>query len=479
MCLPDISHTRGPLDGSLYAQVRKRRGPGSTASATSPNGCLTSSPTVRPQTLSHSQSLTCTSDSHRSSFPSDKEDTSLTLNCPERENTDCQSKRGDGEVGAKEITRVKERERETAILDDADPSSPGSLRREHSCCGRAGTKCGDFGWNRVREPCFPHGHCLGRCTSIKNHPKSQTLPVLPTKSVSPPPHSTHLELCHRHSAHPLPELPWERPPPPLPPLPLACVLRPCYPYSTNDRTHPHSHTLPASNRLCTGEECNLFHYSTHNPTPHLSHQSLLSSPYREMFFNSPAPSSSCPCRDCLSRQEHQSASVRTFHPLHSEQLESPQWSQGAGHQQTREAPHLWESENQWEVAREAEIWKCKSAMPAFHIYHSTSDKGPNPEHPRYAVGVHQSYPSPQSLMDVQDGTSSGYHTPPQARHSCPCSSYQSSPAESHESRGYASGYHSESASPLPASSPSPRRGGLQETPFESRDQMHAEQRKGE
>lgn len=457
--------------------MRKRRGPGSTASAASPNGCLTSSPTVKPQTPSHPQSLTCTSDSNRSSFPSDKlEDASKSINCPERENTDCPSKRGDREVAAKEKTRGKERERETAILDDADPSSPGALRREHLCCGRAATKCGDVGWNREQEPCLSNGHCLGRCSSIKNHPKSQTLPALPTKSVSPPPHSTHLELCHRHSAHPLPELPWERPPPP-PPLP--CVLRPCYPYSTNERTHPHSHTLPASNRLCTGEECNLFHYSSHNPASHLSHQSLPSSPYREMFFNSPTPSSSCPCRDCFSRREHQSTSVRTFHPLHSNQLESPHWSQGAGLQQTREVPHLWESENQWEVAREAEIWKCKSAIPAYHICHSTSDQGPNPEHPRYAIGAHQGFPSPQSLMDVQDGASSGYHTPPQPRHSCPCSSYQSSPAESHESRGYASGYHSGSVSPQPTSSPSPGRGRLPETPFESRDQLHAEQRKGD
>lgn len=82
-------------------------------------------------------------------------------------------------------------------------------------------------------------------------------------------------------------------------------------------------------------------------------------------------------------------------------------------------------------------------------------------------------------MDVRDGASSGYHTPPQPRHSCPCSPYQSSPAESHESRGYASGYHSESASPLPASSPSPGRGRLPEAPSGSRDQPHVEHLKVE
>lgn len=374
--------------------------------------------------------------------------------------------------------RGKERDRETAILDDADLSSPGGLRREHSCCVRAGAKSGDVGWEREREPCLSNGHCLGRCSSIKKHPKSQTLPALPSKSVSPPPHSAHMELCHRHSAHPLPELPWERPPPPPPP-PLSCLHRPCYPYSTPAHTHPHSHTLPASNRLCSEDECHLFHYSSHNPASHLSHQSLPSSPYREMFFGSPTPSSGCPCRDCSSRREHQSASVRTFHPLHPDQSENPGWSQGAGVQRAREAPPLWESENPWEVAREAEFWQCKSAMPAFRVCHSTLDQVPNPEQPRYAIGPHQGYPSPQSLMDVRDGASSGYHTPPQPRHSCPCSPYQSSPAESHESRGYVSGYHSGSASPLPASSPSPGRGRLPDTPSGARDQQHAEHHKGE
>ncbi|XP_039971796.1 tensin-3-like isoform X3 [Xiphias gladius] len=448
--MEDISHTRGPLDGSLYAQVRKRRGPGSTASAASPNGCLTSSPTVKPQTPSQPHPPTYTRDSSRSSAPTDQlQDASPSINCPERENTD-------GGDRAREKTRGKEKDRETAILDDADLSSLGGLRREHSCCGRAG---------RERGPCLSNGHCLGRINSIKNNPKSQTLPALPSKSVSPPPNLAHMEVCHRHSAHPLPELPWERPPPPPPP-PLPCLHRPYYPYSTPEHAHPRSHTLPASNRLCTGEECPLFHYSSHGPSAHLSHQSLPSSPYREMFFSSPTPSSGCPCRDCSSRREHQSSSVRTFHPLRPDQSENPHWSQGAGLQHTRDAPPLWESENPWEVAREAEFWQCKSATPAFRVCHSSLDQSPNPEQARFALAPHHSYPSPQALVDVRDGASSGYHTPPVPRHSCPCSPYQSSPSESHESRGYASGYHSGSASPLPANSPSPGRGRLPETPAE-------------
>uniref|UniRef100_A0A674NET7 Tensin 2b n=1 Tax=Takifugu rubripes TaxID=31033 RepID=A0A674NET7_TAKRU len=164
----NISHTKGPLDGSLYAQVRKRRGPGSTTSAP-PNGCLTSSPTVKPQTLNLPQALTHPSETNRSSFPSSKlEDPSLSIICPQREIYNSPSKSGD--IGAKEKHRGAEKDRETDILDD--PSSPGPLRRESSCCGRAGTKCGDIRWVREREPCLSGAHCLSRCSSIKNHPKN-------------------------------------------------------------------------------------------------------------------------------------------------------------------------------------------------------------------------------------------------------------------------------------------------------------------
>lgn len=470
MCLPDICHTRGPLDGSLYAQVRKRRGPGWTAAA-APNGCLTSSPTVKSQTPNLPQPLSHPSESIRSSFPSSKlEDPSLSLNCPQREiyNSPLMS----GDVGAKE-KHVAEKDRETDILDD--PLSPGVLRRESSCCGRAGTKCGDIRWMREREPCLSGAHCLSRCSSVKSHPKSQTLPALPTKPVSPPSHSAHLDLCHRHSVHPLPELPWEYPPPP-PPLP--CLLRPYYPYSTSEQNHPHSHTLPASNRLCTGEEGHIFHYPGHSPASHPSNHSLPSSPYREMFFNPPTPSSDCPCRDCFNGREHQAALVRTFHPLHPDQLEGPNWSQGTGLQQPRQAPPLWESENQWDVSREAEVCRCKPVMPVFHMGHSSSHSQ-TPEHPRYGLTAHPGCPAPHSLIDVQDGTSSGYQTPPHARHSCLCSSYQSSPVESHESRGYVSGCHSGSASPLLNNTPSPVRSRLPESCSVSQDHPQAEQHKGE
>ncbi|KAM9758384.1 tensin-2-like isoform 2-T2 [Menidia menidia] len=458
--MENISHTRGPLDGSLYAQVRKRRGPGTTASAAaSPNGCLTSSPTVKTQP--HPQPLTYTSSSSCSSVPSDhpgKE--SLSVHSPDRDKSERTV-----ETQAKEKTRDKERDRETAILDDGDPSISVGSRQERSFCSQTGTKCSNACREMDRELCLPSGHCLGRCKSIKNNPKSQTLPALPSKSMSSPPHLTHLELCHRHSTNPLSELPWELQ---LPHPSLPCLHRQCYPCPTTEHTHNHSHTLPASNRLCTGDECHLFHYSGLGPGPH--------SPYREMFFGSPASSSCCPCQECSSRREYQSASVRALHLLHPDQSENPHWVQAPGIR-SRDALPLWETENPWELKREAELWQCKSSMPGYRICQSTLDKVPNPEQSRFVIAPHHNYSIPQSLIDVRDGASSGYHTPLQPRHSCPCSPYQSSPSESRESRGYASGYHSGSASPLPANSPSPGRGKLPDTPSRSESQPCTDQSK--
>lgn len=443
--MENISHTRGPLDGSLYAQVKKHRGPGSTTKPT--NGCLPNSPTMKPQAPSPPRPLP--------SVPSDHQEQS-SMN---RSEGDCPSKGNGKDEATKEKTCGKERDRETAILDDGALSSPRGSRRERSCCGQTVLKCGSTGLDR--EPCLVNSHCHGRCNCVKNNPKSQTLPALPSKPVSPPPNSSHMELYHRHSSHPLPELPWERPAQPLSQN-LPCLHRPCCPYPTPEHSHPHSHTLPASNRLCTGPDCQLYHFPSLSPSTHLSHQSLPTSPYRELFFGPPTPSSGCPCRDCFTRREHQS--VRTFHPLHPDQAVNPQWPHGPGLQRTREVPQLWESP--WEVSREAEFWQCKPVQPLQPAYSC-----PTPDQRRFPCAPHQSYPSPKSLVDVRDGVSSGYHTPPQPHHSCSYSPYQSSPAESHESHGYVSGYHSGSASPLPGSTPSPSRARLPNTPPGSRDQQ--------
>ncbi|XP_054877667.1 tensin-2-like isoform X2 [Poeciliopsis prolifica] len=471
--MENIAHTRGPLDGSLYAQVRKRRGPG----ATSPNGCLTSSPTVKPQIQSapRPQPFTFNCSPRGSAVSSDQlSETSLSITCSEREDPDCPLRKEDVEDKAKEKRKQRERDRETAILDDGDLSSSGVMRQEHSCCGQEATRCSDAGWERDRDLCLPNGRFVGHCNSIRKHPKSQTLPALPSKSMSPPPHSAIMELCHRHSAHPVAELTWDRP---IHPPSLPCLNRPCYPYPNPEHALTHSHTLPASNRCYPGEECHLLHYPDHGSGSRPSLQPQPGSPYREVFVSSPKSSSYCHCQDCSSRREHPSTSVNVFQQLHSDQAENTHWPNEAGVQRPREAPLLWGTEKPWELTREAELWQSKSSQPAFHLYHSTLDQVSNLEQPRFAIAQDQNYPVPQSLMDVRDGASSGYHTPLQPRHSCPCAPYQSSPSESRESRGYASGYHSGSVSPMPASSPSPGRGRLPDIPLGSREQSHTEQHK--
>uniref|UniRef100_A0A3P9J2H2 Tensin-2 n=1 Tax=Oryzias latipes TaxID=8090 RepID=A0A3P9J2H2_ORYLA len=470
--IENISHTRGPLDGSLYAQVRKRRGPGATASAL--NGCLTSSPTVQSQSTTKPQSHTYAAGSRGSSVPSVQPNHPVELSPSKTftasENTDCPV-RGVGDTGDRGMEKMREkaRDRETAILDDGDLSSPEGVRREQSC--QSGTKCRDSGLERDREPSFTNSQCLGCCNSVRRHQKSQTLPALPSKSLSHPPLATHVEFCHRHSTHPLPELPWECPPA-APSLP--CLHRPCYTYPTAEHASAHSHSLPVSNRLCTGDECHLIHYSSHNPGSHLSHhQPQPLSPYREMIFSSPTLPPCCPCQDCYNRREHQSNLVKAIHSVHQDQSEGSHWSQGAGVQRTREAPMLWDSENPWELARGTEFWQCKSPLPVFRHCFPTLDQVSNVEQSRFAIASQQSYPIPQSLMDVRDRVSSGYHTPLQPRHSCPCSPYEPSPSESQGSHGCASGYQSGSTPSMPPKSPSPGKGRLPDTTLEAQDQEHA------
>ncbi|XP_077459706.1 tensin-2-like isoform X2 [Stigmatopora argus] len=430
-----IAHTKGPLDGSLYAQVRKRRGPGLTSS---PIGCLTSSPTVRPPIAHQSQTLTgnssCISDQTENYSPCPAH--------PQRETTESLMERRGSEI--KEHIQAKEKDREPEVFGDA----MGGLRREHSCCGQAGIKYGVAVRQWEQEPCISNCHCSGCCGSMKKHPRSQTLPAIPSKSVSPPPHLMHMEHCHRNSVHPLSELSWEQPAPSVP-----CLHRPCFPYSTPEHPHLHGHTLPSSNR-------HYLDFAGQASTSHLSHQSLLSNPYREMFFGPSDQSPGCPCRECSSRREHQAASVRTLHSTHP--------GQPVALQQSGEA--LWESQKPWEVPREADFWQCKSTVPSFLICHSAALK-PGAEQQRCVLGPRQSCPGPQPRMDVRAEASSGYHAPLSLHQSCPCSPYQPSPIEIHGNRGNAFDYLSGSASPQRASSHTPSRGGLPETPPQAQDQQ--------
>ncbi|XP_010893263.4 tensin-2 isoform X2 [Esox lucius] len=446
----DISHTRGPLDGSLYAQVKKRRGPGTVrASGVSPNGCPPSSPAAQPPPQAQPS---FSPHAGHSSAPCEYPEAPFArpLSHPDGEKEETDRPRQEAESVARERARVRQRERETAILGDGDCFPGGGLRREQrSCCvgPDSGQRCGEAaGW--ARAPCLVSGHCVERCSN----PKSRTLPALPSQQ---PPHtrplSPRLDLCHRHSAHPLPELPWEHSPPPS-----QCLLRPCCSYLTPEHAHPHAHTLPAANRLvCGGEEFQLYHYPGH--VPHLSHQTMASNPYKKIYFRPTAPPpGSCQCRDCTCRREHQSASARA-QPLCQDGPESPLWAREAGF---RQGPRQsWEAEKIWEAEREAEFWQQRSGgggMSPYRGCNSPLVQGQGHDPSAFLMDPKLSgYPSPQPVPESPRG-SSGYHTPQPPQPSCPCSPQQRpSPTESHGSRGYISGHQSGSASPLPSGGPNP------------------------
>uniref|UniRef100_A0AAQ5Y8W5 Tensin 2a n=1 Tax=Amphiprion ocellaris TaxID=80972 RepID=A0AAQ5Y8W5_AMPOC len=123
--LEDIAHTRGPLDGSLYAQIKKRRGPGSGSD--SPVG-------PPPPTRQEREEL-------------------------------------ERLLGGIEGNR--DGERETAILDDGDslPSErTGTLRLNRSCSCRDGyrsQRCAEPGCDRTLL--MPNGYCLDRAPGTNGH----------------------------------------------------------------------------------------------------------------------------------------------------------------------------------------------------------------------------------------------------------------------------------------------------------------------
>ncbi|XP_072540507.1 tensin-2 isoform X2 [Salminus brasiliensis] len=420
--IEDICHTRGPLDGSLYAQVKKRRNPGS--------GSYSCKPGINPSTPTTSQPfqpISPSSDSGHSSTPSELLE-EPPLPPPHRDDRE--------RVQVRQSER--ERDRETAILDDGECSPH---RMASSCCGRP--------YSQPQAYCVPD---LPRAHPQTVRPKHHTLPCSLTSS----PLTVH-EVCVSQ-----PDLPWNRGR--CPHHTCSQPARPFYAYPSQDaHTHSplmrttrssHAHTLPAQTRLFySGEVCPLFHCSTnshghtHIPPPHPSHQSLPASPYRDLRFSS-APPTSCSCRDCA----HLSDDL-TLHSLRVNQFESLPWSRDAGFGCRREGPVHWARdggmESHWDRAQGAEYWRHRTAVPpTMSSYghghcHSLSKQDP----PVYVVDQRpdspsSSYPSPHS---------SGYHSP---HPPCPCS-----PSRVRESPGYASMGHSPNASPL-ALTPSPKRASL-------------------
>lgn len=128
------------------------------------------------------------------------------------------------------------------------------------------------------------------------------------------------------------------------------------------------------------------------------------------------------------------------------------WERDPGLKRGRELSLHWErdreAELQWERDREAEYWHRRATVASYDpqahdLQAFTFDPLPtgHPAHPEASRSHAHSH------LDMKySSSSSGYQTP---RQMCPCSPYQPSPSES---RGYASGYQSESTSPLPPAS---------------------------
>uniref|UniRef100_A0A669ET13 Tensin-2 n=1 Tax=Oreochromis niloticus TaxID=8128 RepID=A0A669ET13_ORENI len=172
--LEDIAHTRGPLDGSLYAQIKKRRGPGS-GSLTSTNGSIEESNRPPPPTRQEREEL-------------------------------------ERLLGGIEGSR--DGERETAILDDGDSiqsERTGTLRLSRSCSCRDGyrsQRCAEPGCDRTLL--MPNGYCLDRAPGTNGHHGAP-----PSASPNPAGPPSHMDLCQHYSPHshqslPPPDLVWDR-----------------------------------------------------------------------------------------------------------------------------------------------------------------------------------------------------------------------------------------------------------------------------
>ncbi|XP_058258774.1 tensin-3 isoform X2 [Hemibagrus wyckioides] len=409
--IEDICHTRGPLDGSLYAQVKKRRGPGSTSN---------NPPIINASTPSQSPYIS--SDSGQCCTRSELEGLPLSSShyLHQREDKERNVER--------DKPNVRDKDRETAILDDND------LRMERAYCGRP-----------YSHPYSYVGPDLSKTPPQKLQPKHYTLPC--TRAPS-------LPVCEPCGSQP--NFLWEK---------GHCqhhiCTRSCYPYpspETHSYTHARSsHTLPVQTRLfCSGDACPLLHYSplahnhTHIPPPQSSHQSLTSSPYHELRFSSTSPTS-CSCRDCLRLREDLSHSLRVS------QLENLPWHREPGFGYRQEGAVHWKRDRDVD-SQDSDCWQHRAVMQpvmsSFGYGHRHCHSIPKQDHPVYGADPRQDpssspYPSPHS---------SGYHSP---HLPWPCS-----PPHVRDSPGYSSMAQSPNSSPL-AHTPSPKRTSLSQQYLQS------------
>ncbi|XP_055747337.1 tensin-2-like isoform X2 [Salvelinus fontinalis] len=472
--LDDIAHTRGPVDGSLYAQIKKRLSAPGSGSLTSTNGSPAGTSEERP---SQSHLLSPSSDSlthsGHSSALAERPEESRGLPPPTRQEREDLDRLLGGIEGERDGL---DRERETAILDDGDSSSPseqtGTLRLDRSCSCRVGyhsQRCAEPGCDRLHL--MSSGYCRDRAPGTNGHPGS---PPLTNPATVP----SHMDLCqhysphpHPHQALPPPDLVWNRQqdPPHYQHREGPSRHPSLCPYPSQDLTS-HPHTLHPGRLLCRSDDYGPYHHPPSH-THHHPHHPKSSGSYQDMLLLDGLPPPSCPCRDCLIRRED-----TAFHGLRLERGESFHWDreaelqhreaglrrvreselprgaemhwerEAAGLRRGREMSLHWErdreAELQWERERKADYWHRRAyrlqdhELPAF-----TFDPLPS-GHPAYPEAS-RSHGHAHLDLKYSNSSSSGYQTPHQV---CLCSPYQPSPSES---RGYASGYQSESTSPLP------------------------------
>ncbi|XP_053499072.1 tensin-2 isoform X4 [Ictalurus furcatus] len=440
----DIAHTRGPLDGSLYAQVKKRRAACSSSFLSTNGSPGQISDERQGHLLSHS------TDSGHSSVPPDRlEDSPRRPPPTPQEREELERLLGGIEGGR----TCRDRERETAILDDGDSLSPentGSLLLARSCSCRMGyrsQRCSELHH-------LPNGYCLDHSAPSNNHTG------VPTPNI--------LGLCQHHGGHthqalPPPDLLWDRQQGSQ--HYLHGPSRHVCPYPSQELC-PHPHTLSPSGRLlCRSDE--FLPYT--QPQQNHPHNPKAAGPYHDvMLVDGLLPPPSCPCRDCcLRREDFHTLRLDRGEGLHWEREELPRdgglrrsrgseaprrtelhWEREAGLRQGREVSLHWdrdrEAELQWEREREAEYWHRRTALSPY---------GPPGHEPAFTFDPlpqgHPAFPEPSrshshAHLDIKYSSgSSSYQT---SHPMCPCSPYQPSPSES---RGYASGYQSDSTSPLP------------------------------
>ncbi|XP_044066252.1 tensin-2 isoform X3 [Siniperca chuatsi] len=474
--LEDIAHTRGPLDGSLYAQIKKRRGPGSGSLTNGSSPAAGHAEDMPDHLISQGSDSALSANSthlNQSSIHPDHQEEPIRPLPPTRQEREELERLLGG------IEGNQDGERETAILDDGDslPSErTGTLRLSRSCSCRGGYRS-----QHCAEPGCDHTLLLDRAPSTNGHHR-----VTPSASPNPAAPPSHMDLCQHYSPHshqslPPPDLVWDGQSGPPHYLHCSCSEAPSSrhicPYPSPDLT-PHSHTHPhhylpsAPGRLCCREQ----DYSLYHHHPHPHHPKPSTSPtYHDILLMDGLPSPGCPCRDCSIRREDSAV----YHSLRLNRGDSFHWDREAELQQrevglrrAREAelprgsdlhwerdPRLtrgrelslhWErdreAELQWERDREDEYWHGRATVTSYgpqgHDVPAFTFESLPSGHLAYSEA---SRSHANSHLDLKySSRSSGYRMPRQV-----CLPYQHSPSES---RGYASGYQSESTSPLPPAS---------------------------